>query len=194
MAKRKEANRLVTDLFFDLAHRYLEGGVSIVLEAAFQHRIWESQMTRIEEMSSPSIVVCTVSAALAAERHLQRGLADPRREFFHSDARVAAFRETGTVLPPGDYQAPSFDVPTMRVSTEDGYNPGIDSIVDWIRVQLLHRRQSTTVHESSRSAHCRSSYANMALSSPDHHMLGRALNSDHWKTAISRLVWITESL
>ena len=35
-----DANRVVTDLFFHLVEEYLRGGVSVVIEAAFQHPVW----------------------------------------------------------------------------------------------------------------------------------------------------------
>jgi hypothetical protein len=49
---------------------------------------------------------------VAAKRHLQRGLDYPNREFYHGDMRVAIYRETGEVSPPGDYAAPNVDVPS----------------------------------------------------------------------------------
>lgn len=71
---------------------------------------------------------------VAAKRHLQRGLDDPDREFYHGDKRVEIFRKTGEIAPPGDYTAPDFDVPTIRVSTEREYSPSIADIVKQIRV------------------------------------------------------------
>ena len=54
---------------------------------------------------------------------------DPNREFFHGDKRVTIYKETGRFSPGGPFDAPRFDVPTMRVSTRDGYAPGIDQII-----------------------------------------------------------------
>jgi broad-specificity NMP kinase len=36
-----DTNRKVTDLFFSATQMFLESGVSIVVEAAFQHKLWE---------------------------------------------------------------------------------------------------------------------------------------------------------
>ena len=86
-------------------------------------------MPKIIELASPWIVVCSIDDAIAARRHLQRGLENPNREFFHGDKRVAQYRETGQILSPESYAAPQFDVPTIHVSTDGEYAPCIDEVV-----------------------------------------------------------------
>ena len=125
-------NALVTDLFFGIVNRYLAGEISVVIEAAFQHEVWEARMPKLLEVSSPSIVVCT-AAALAARRHLQRGLENPGREFYHGDRRVARYRETGEISPPESYTAPNLNVHTIHVSTDGEYVPSLDEIVKQIK-------------------------------------------------------------
>ena len=90
-------------------------------------------MPRILELSNPFMIICTVDEDVAAQRHLQRGLADPRREFYHEDKRVSHYRATGNIGTPRPYVAPKFDVPTIEVSTENGYSPALDEIVKQIR-------------------------------------------------------------
>src|SRR5262245_58790952 len=65
---------LVSDMFFLLVNQYLAGNISVVIEAAFQHRVWEPRMPMMVELALPVIVLCSVDDALAARRHLQRGL------------------------------------------------------------------------------------------------------------------------
>lgn len=127
-----ETNGLVSSLFFEIVNRYLEGKVSVVIEAAFQHQVWEHRMPKILELASPMIVLCAIDSAVAARRHLQRGLDHPGREFYHGDRRVAHYRETGEILAPESYAAPKFDVPTIHVSTDGEYVPSIDEIVKQI--------------------------------------------------------------
>jgi len=126
-------NRLVSDFFFFIVNKYLAGKISVIIEAAFQHDVWESRMPEILELASPTIVVCAVDDAVAATRHLQRGLENPNREFFHGDKRVAHYRSTGEVLSPASYAAPQLNVPTIQVSTEREYQPSINEIVKQIR-------------------------------------------------------------
>ena len=127
-----ETNGLVTDLFFEIVNRYLDGKISVIIEAAFQHQVWEYRMPEILELASPVIVLCAADSAVAARRHLQRGLENPGREFYHGDRRVAHYKETGEILAPESYAAPKFDVPTIHVSTDGEYVPSIDEIVKQI--------------------------------------------------------------
>lgn len=128
-----ETNGLVSDLFFAIVNRYLAGHISVVIEAAFQHKVWEPRMPEILELASVWIVLCSAGDELAAERHLKRGLENPEREFYHGDNRVAHYRKTGEALPPGNYTAPEFDVPTISVSTDGEYSPCIDEIIKQIQ-------------------------------------------------------------
>ena len=95
-------------------------------------RMWMPVISR-DEIKEGYVIVCSVDPMVAARRHLQRGLADPNREFYHGDKRVEVYRETGEMAPPGEYAAPDFDVPTMHVSTEGEYSPSMDEIVKRIR-------------------------------------------------------------
>ena len=116
-----DTNQVVSDLFFALVSQTLAGKVSVIIEAAFQHKLWASMIGSIQELSNPFIIACTIDGAMAAKRHLERGLADPRREFFHGDETISIYRETGLLPPPSDYIHPNFDLPTINVSTVDEY-------------------------------------------------------------------------
>ena len=128
-----DSNRKVTDLFFATAQALLEAKVSLVVEAAFQHKVWAEAVSGWSDISQVIFIVCEADPTLCARRHLERGLNDPSREFYHGDKRVAVFRGSGEILAPGDYEAPSFDVPTLHVATTDGYLPALSVIEDFIR-------------------------------------------------------------
>ncbi|HEY0350300.1 MAG TPA: AAA family ATPase, partial [Pyrinomonadaceae bacterium] len=125
----------VSGFFFDTVCQYLANKVSVVIEAAFQHEVWESRMSRILELSHPYMIVCSVDVEIAAQRHLQRGLANPRREFYHEDKRVSLYRATGEIGTPGPYVTPKFNVPTLYVSTENDYSPSLDELTRQIQLQ-----------------------------------------------------------
>lgn len=128
-----DTDALVTDFFFRIVNQYLAGNISVVIEAAFQHRVWEPRLPKILELSAACIVLCSVDELVAARRHLQRGLEHPEREFYHSDNRVVHYRKTGEFLLPASYAAPKFDVPTIEVSTAGEYVPSIDEIIKQIK-------------------------------------------------------------
>jgi predicted kinase len=131
-----DTDGFVSNFFFDTVCQYLANKVSVVIEAAFQHAVWESRMSKILELSHPYIIVCSVDEEIAAQRHLQRGLANPRREFYHSDKRVSLYRATGEIGTPGPYVAPNFNVPTLYVLTVNDYSPGLDEITHQIQSQM----------------------------------------------------------
>lgn len=128
-----DTNAVVTHFFFDLVQHYLKNNISLVAEAAFQHKLWATLMPSLFELSQPSIVICLIDGQKAAERHLQRGLAGPEREFYHGDPRVKIYRETGEIAPPDEYVAPNFPVPTFLVDSEGEYSPSIAEIAARIR-------------------------------------------------------------
>ncbi len=131
----KNTNGVVNTVFFETILTLLKGNISIVIEAAFQHKLWDRVVPRIQDIARPSIILCELSAELSAKRHLERGLAHPRREFYHGDTRVAVFRETGKFEPGGAYIPPHYDVPTLSVSTVDGYAPALNNIVEFVKTQ-----------------------------------------------------------
>ena len=98
-----ETNRVVTEFFFEMVYRYLAGNISIVIEAAFQHHVWEPRMRKILELASVCIVLCSTDEDTAAQRSIKRGLDDPDREFYHGDNRVVHYRKTGEILAPASY-------------------------------------------------------------------------------------------
>lgn len=128
-----DTDGLVTDFFFRIVNQYLAGNISVIIEAAFQHKVWEPRMPLIFELASPVIVLCSIDDTVAAKRHLRRGLENPEREFYHGDNRVVHYRKTGEFLSPASYTAPKFNVPTIEVSTDGEYVPCIDEIVKQIQ-------------------------------------------------------------
>jgi len=128
-----DTNAVATNFFFEIINHYLANKVSIIIEAAFQHKVWEPRIAKISEIANPFMIICSVDAETAANRHLQRGLDEPEREFYHGDKRVVVYRETGVVLPAGEYEMPHFNMPTVHVSTDGEYSPAVDQIVEMIR-------------------------------------------------------------
>src|ERR1043165_157049 len=63
-----ETNAVVSDFFFEIVNQYLTHKVSIIIEAAFQQKVWEPRITKIAEVGSPFIIVCSVDGEMAARR------------------------------------------------------------------------------------------------------------------------------
>ena len=77
-------------------------------------------------------MICTLDAEKSGRRHLERGLLNPKREYFHGDKRVTIYRETGIFEPGEEYDPPKFNVPILNISTEDGYHPSLNDIEKFI--------------------------------------------------------------
>ena len=77
--------------FFDAVTLLLNRHVTLVAEAAFQHRRWAPKLEPLRGIARIRIVLCDVDPELARSRHIERGLADPVREHFH-DGRDANYR------------------------------------------------------------------------------------------------------
>ena len=135
-----DSNLSVTNRFFQLVQEYLAADISVVIEAAFQHKVWESRLLEIRELSDIWIVICFADEAVTTKRALQRGLDEPDREFYHGDHRVVHYKQTGELLPAAAYEPPNFDLPTIHVSTDAEYVPSIDKVVSQIRSSIRNSR------------------------------------------------------
>ncbi len=69
----KDTNGRVNDVFFEITLNLLKGNVSVVIEAAFQHKLWNLVMPQIQQVAQAYIVVCDLDAETSARRHLDRG-------------------------------------------------------------------------------------------------------------------------
>ncbi len=123
------SNRVATDLFFEAIELLLKRGVSLAAEAAFQHPLWSARLEPLLDKARLYVLICSPgSDRKALERFLQRGLTDPRREYFHGDKGVAMVRrgETPAVSP---YEEPRLGVPTYHIDTSQDYKPSIEQLL-----------------------------------------------------------------
>lgn len=125
-----ETNGIVTGLFFDTIERLIDGGASLIAEAAFQHPVWSAKLRPLMDKARVRLLVCSPGGdgRTALDRFLERGLSDPRREYFHGDKGVHMAR-AGMELAVSTYEEPRLNVPTWHIDTSDGYKPGIDEII-----------------------------------------------------------------
>ena len=121
-------------LFFETVGLLLRGGVTVVAEAAFQHRIWEQGLTPLRGLCDLRVVRCSVPLDLLRERQRQRLTEQPTRAA-HAD--LAILLEQGEE--PG-WDAVHLDVPTMDVDSSDGYEPTLDEIADFAARSFCDRR------------------------------------------------------
>ena len=139
-----DTNRIVTDFFFEIVNQYLVANISVVIEAAFQHRVWEPRMPKILDLADARMVLCYADDEVTSHRPLQRGIQQADREFYHGDHRAVHYKKTGEILLPAPYEPPEFAIPTIRVATDEGYVPAIDEIVSHLRSDPGHSSRNPT--------------------------------------------------
>jgi predicted kinase len=123
-----DINRRLYDIFFETVDFVVSKGVSIVIEAAFQHKVWLPKLTYLAEVASVSLVICTIDAQLARARFIERVQVDPTRERFHGDSAASTAKD-GIAASDAQYDPPVMDLPTLVVDTTDGYSPTLEQIV-----------------------------------------------------------------
>ena len=127
----KDVNRDIYDTFFQAVELLLTKGITLVIEAAFQHKLWFAKLEHLQKISEICILLCSIDPPLARSRFIQRGLSDSNRERFHGDRAVHAAKD-GIQLPIGEYDPPRLSVPTLEVDTTKGYQPEMEEIVSFV--------------------------------------------------------------
>ncbi|MBQ9950571.1 MAG: AAA family ATPase [Clostridia bacterium] len=118
-----DGNRIATDQFFKTVEGLLCGGVSVVAEAAFQHKLWSAKLEPLLDKARVVMIVCQPGDDRTAyERYLRRREQEPMRRYFHGDA---GDRQSG----PPVYDPPHMDIETICVDTTDGYAPEIGALL-----------------------------------------------------------------
>jgi len=121
----------IYETFFQAIELLLSKNISVIAEAAFQHKLWLPKLTQLRAIADIRILICEVSPQLALTRFTARVSADADREKFHGD-RSELTGKTGESLITS-YIAPDIPVPTLRIDTTGNYQPDIPEIVKFIK-------------------------------------------------------------
>jgi len=115
-----ETNGIVNEIFFNTLMQLIDGEVSVIAEAAFQHKLWSAMLEKFMDKVRLRVLICTVDDHVAHQRFLERKFKNKEREYFHGDnvAGVSA------------YDAPRLDVPTFFIDTTEEYKPSLQVVVD----------------------------------------------------------------
>ena len=110
-------------VFAEMLTLLLDREVSVVAEAAFQHRLWTPLLDPIRGRALIRVIRCTTTAATAQHRITGRGGQRTRRAHLDSDA----MRLVDSFVPI------QIGAPTLDVDTTDGYAPAWAEILDFCR-------------------------------------------------------------
>lgn len=122
-----DTNKVVTDIYFETVADLLKNNVSLIAEAAFQHKVWEPHLKALNEFADIHILICKTDPKIAKKRFINRGLNNSSREYFHGDKAVQDARD-GKELTIAEYEAPDLTYPTIMVDTTKDYRPSIEDM------------------------------------------------------------------
>ena len=104
--------------FFEVLRTLLSAGVSVVGEAAFQGNVWRPNLEPLDQLGTIKVIRCNLDESVRQARIASR----PRRPS-HVDPAThheAEFEHLGSPYP------------MQTVDTAEGYNPGLQMLVDFI--------------------------------------------------------------
>ena len=110
-------------LFFSVVRLLLEGGVTVVAEAAFQDALWRPNLQPLAELARVRIVQCHADSGAARRRVSDRAASRTA----HADAEVIDDDRYFD-----NFRRVAFSAPSVDVDTTSGYEPSIERVVDFI--------------------------------------------------------------
>ena len=118
----------IYETFFETIGLLVSRGISIVVEAAFQDKLWRPKLLALIEKAEIRIVLCETTVEIAKARFVDRLGNDPERDRFHGDAAV---KEQGGLMT-DRYEPVNIGVRILAVDTTNQYDPDIKQIIAFI--------------------------------------------------------------
>lgn len=132
LASKDYVAKSTFEMFFRVIELFLSSSVTLVAEAAFQDQRWRIGLEPLVPMADMKVVYCTVCPQVALQRVVRRRLEQhdirqaPRAS---ADVRIVD-AHSPTILP---FEPLSLPLPSLRVTTTDGYDPRLEEIVEFIK-------------------------------------------------------------
>ena len=119
----------VNNGFFNVLKLMADHRISCIAESAFQDKLWAPQYEALSQRANIILVMCKADSVISNKRYLERKRDDPSREYFHGDSSVKTENDVYEYIPP------RFPVPVLEVDTTNGYEPGMEEIIAFIKEQ-----------------------------------------------------------
>ncbi|MDE3212462.1 MAG: AAA family ATPase [Bacteroidota bacterium] len=127
----KSIDLVVYETFFETIDLLMSKGVSIVIEAAFQDKLWRPKLLNLIGKAHIKIVICKTNNQMINDRFAQRLSENPSRDKFHGDESFLLSKERFAELT-DNYRPINMEVPTLQVDTTENYHPTIEEIIHFI--------------------------------------------------------------
>jgi predicted kinase len=116
-------------LFFAVLGLLIEGGASIVADAAFVDEVWRSQLDPLLPKANVRVIHCTVEPEVALQRIAERlSGAHSHKRGAHADRHLLGDR-AAAIAARTQFPYLTLPVPTIAVDTSSGYSPSLEEIV-----------------------------------------------------------------
>jgi predicted kinase len=125
----KSVDLHIYQTFFEITDLFISKGISIIIEAAFQDKLWKPKLLEFEGKAEIKIIVCKTNNKLIKSRFTSRILSDAGREKFHGDKSISKEHFDSLTK---NYQPVRINKPTLEVDTTNGYKPVIQEIVKFL--------------------------------------------------------------
>ncbi len=126
-----ELTQRTLPLFFDVIRLLIEGGVTVVAEAAFVDERWRDGISPFRERVDVRVIRCRVPPRVSFERAGLRAASNEQRRRAHGDSTIdkqlADWEEAFA-----GFEYASLDAPAIDVDTTDGYAPDLETIVRFV--------------------------------------------------------------
>ncbi len=121
-------------ILYTVAARVLESGSGVVIESTFWRGRSEPGLHPILELADARLVHCSAAAEVLKARYVRR-FQRGERHSVHLDAERADGLAEDLA---GDRFTPlELPVPILEVATDDGYEPGFEAILGYLRADAL---------------------------------------------------------
>lgn len=130
-ASGDDANRHTFETLFGVMSLLVDAGVAFVVEASFQHGLWEHGLRPLLDRADVRIVHCRVDPAVAWERIGRRAELSPARRAVHGYySLLEPYESFAAKLE--RFESVELGVPSLEVDTSDGYDPPLEAIVAFL--------------------------------------------------------------
>jgi predicted kinase len=120
----------VYETFFEAIELLLSKRISLVVEAAFQDKLWRPKLSGLLQQATIKIIICKTGIELIKARFANRLSTDPGREKFHGDQSLQADQIAALI---DHYKPVNMEIATLEVDTTQNYDPDLEGIINFIR-------------------------------------------------------------
>ena len=120
----------VYETFFETIELLISKGTSLVVEAAFQDKLWRPKLLSLLPNATVKIIICKTNLELIKTRFANRLSNDPGREKFHGDQSLNAEQIASLI---DNYKPVNMEVATLEVDTSHDYDPDMEEMINFIK-------------------------------------------------------------